>query len=81
MLTSPSTCHWNERMAAIGAPWLFTLDDPKAFLAEFGWTALVVEPGEKGADFGRFPYPLTTGPEPGVPRSFLVTATRHGQLG
>jgi methyltransferase (TIGR00027 family) len=77
MLTSFSTRHWNERMAAIGAPWLFTLDDPKAFLAEFGWSALVVQPGEKGAGFGRFPYPVTTAAEPVVPRSFLVTATRH----
>jgi methyltransferase (TIGR00027 family) len=77
MLTSPLTRHWNERMAAVGAPWLFTSDNPKALLAEFGWSALVVQPGEKEADFGRFPYPVTPATNPGGPRSFLITATRH----
>lgn len=77
MLTSPSTSDWTARMAAAGAPWLFTLDEPEAFLAELGWSAVVVQPGEGTADFGRFPYPLTTRATRGVPRSFLVTATRR----
>jgi methyltransferase (TIGR00027 family) len=76
MLTSPSTRHWNERMAAVGAPWLFTSDEPEAVLAEFGWSATVVQPGEKEADFGRSPYPLSRRGTPGVPQSFLVTAAR-----
>jgi methyltransferase (TIGR00027 family) len=73
MLTSPSTRHWNERMSAVGAPWLFTSDEPEAFLAEFGWSAIVVEPGENGADFGRSPYPVAPRTRFGIPRSFLVT--------
>jgi methyltransferase (TIGR00027 family) len=74
MLTSGSTRHWTERMAAIGAPWLFTSDKPEAFLAEFGWSAGVVQPGENAADFGRFACPVTPRSMSGVPRSFLVTA-------
>jgi methyltransferase (TIGR00027 family) len=73
MLTSPSTRHWNERMSAVGAPWLFTSDKPEALLAEFGWSAIVVQPGENGADFGRFPSPAASRSGLGVPRSFLVT--------
>lgn len=74
MLTCPSTRHWNERMSAAGIPWLFTSDEPEAVLAQFGWAADVVQPGEKGADFGRFPQPVTRCTA-GVPRSLLVTAT------
>jgi methyltransferase (TIGR00027 family) len=73
MLTSPSTRHWNESMSAVGAPWLFTSDEPEAFLAEFGWSAIVVQPGENGADFARFPYSVAPRSTFGVPRSFLVT--------
>jgi methyltransferase (TIGR00027 family) len=76
MLTCPSTRHWNERLSAAGTPWLFTSDEPEAVLARLGWTAEVVQPGEKGADFGRFPQPVTRGTT-GVPRSLLVTATRQ----
>ena len=64
-------------MSAAGTPWLFTSDDPEAALAGFGWSANVVQPGEAGADFGRLPQPVTRCTT-GVPRSFLVTATRQG---
>ncbi len=73
MLTSPATRHWNERMSAAGAPWLFTSEEPEALLAEFGWSAIVVQLGEAGADFGRSPYPVAPRTTFGVPRSFLVT--------
>jgi methyltransferase (TIGR00027 family) len=76
MLTAPSTRHWSDRMAAAGAPWLFTSDEPEAVLADFGWSATVVQPGEDGAGFGRFPDPGAHRSASGVPRSFLVTATR-----
>lgn len=77
MLTCPSTRHWSQRMAAIGAPWLFTPKEPEAILVERGWSAVVVETGEKAADFGRTPYSVTPRTTPGVPRSYLVTATRE----
>jgi len=77
MVTCPSTISWNESMAAIGAPWLYTADEPEALLADFGWSAVVVQPGENDTDFGRYPYPLAARTESGVPRSLLVKAMRR----
>jgi methyltransferase (TIGR00027 family) len=76
MLTSTATRRWNERMAAAGAPWLFTPDEPETLLADFGWSVSVVEPGAGAADFGRYPYVITPRSEASAPRLFLVTATR-----
>ena len=76
MLTAPSTRHWNERMAAAGAPWLFTSDHPELLLAEFGWSASVVQAGEKDASFGRCCGPAKPCTASATPRCFLVTATR-----
>lgn len=76
MLTSPATCRWNERMAPFGAPWLFTADKPGDLLARFGWSSEVIQAGEEGANFGRFPDAMTSRSVPGVPCYFLVTATR-----
>jgi methyltransferase (TIGR00027 family) len=75
-LTSPLTRPRVETMAAKGAPWLFTSDEPEDLLARFGWAATVVQPGEGAADFGRHPYPLTPRSIQGMPRALLVTATR-----
>jgi methyltransferase (TIGR00027 family) len=74
MLTSAATRHWNERMSAAGAPWLFTSERPEALLAEFGWSAKVVESGEAGTDFGRLPRRVAPRATSGEPRSFLATA-------
>jgi methyltransferase (TIGR00027 family) len=76
MLTCPSTRHWNERMSAAGMPWLFTSEHPEALLGKFGWTTEVVQAGEEGANFGRLPQPPPRCTA-GVPRCFLVTATRQ----
>jgi hypothetical protein len=74
MLTAPSTRGWNDWMSAAGAPWLFTSDHPELLLAEFGWSANVVQAGEKDASFGRG-LARQRGTL-GVPRCFLVTGTR-----
>jgi len=74
MLVSRSTRHWSDGMAALGAPWLFTSDEPEAVLAEFGWSASAVQPREPSADFGRA-YPVVPRSQTGIPRSFLTTAT------
>jgi methyltransferase (TIGR00027 family) len=77
MLSSPWTRYWIESMAAAGTPWLFAIDEPEHLLARYGWTATVKQPGEKGADFGRFSYPVTPRSMPGIPRTLLVTAKRE----
>jgi hypothetical protein len=67
-------------MEKSGAPWLFAMDEPEAVLAERGWTATVVQLGEESANCGRWPYPLVPRSVPGIPRSFLVQATRMPRL-
>ena len=74
MLTSPQTRSWIELLAREGAAWISSIDEPEAFLAERGWRARVIEPGEDGAHFGRWPFPVIPRSVPGVPRTFFVTA-------
>jgi methyltransferase (TIGR00027 family) len=76
MLTSPQTRSWIDLLAREGAAWISSIDKPEAFLAERGWRARVVEPGEDRAHFGRWPFPVIPRSEPGVPRTFFVTALR-----
>lgn len=60
-----------------GNPWLFGTEEPEQLLTSCGWTVREVrQPGEDGADFGRWPYPVPPREVPRVPRSFLFTATR-----
>ncbi|MFJ8165344.1 class I SAM-dependent methyltransferase [Streptomyces sp. NPDC096136] len=57
-----------------GNPWLFGTETPEQLLAECGWDVREVrQPGEDGADFGRWPYPVPARSVPRVPRSFLFT--------
>ena len=76
MLTSPQTRSWIELLAREGAAWISSIDEPETFLVERGWRARVVEPGEDGAHFGRWPFPVIPRSEAGVPRTFFVTALR-----
>ncbi|XUM04710.1 hypothetical protein ACQ86F_16695 [Streptomyces venezuelae ATCC 10712] len=57
-----------------GNPWLFGTEEPEALLADCGWAVREVrQPGEDGAAFGRWPYPVPARTVPRVPRSFLFT--------
>jgi methyltransferase (TIGR00027 family) len=76
MLTSPQTRSWIELLAREGVAWISSIDEPEAFFAERGWRAKVVEPGEEGAHFGRWPFPVLPRSVPEVPRTFFVTALR-----
>ncbi|HEY4036154.1 MAG TPA: hypothetical protein VGL94_19520 [Ktedonobacteraceae bacterium] len=76
MPTSPWTRSWVESLEKSGVPWLSTMEEPEVVLAEREWTATVVQFGEESANFGSWPYPTAPRSVPGIPRSFLVTATR-----
>ena len=76
MLTSAETHTWIETLAKEGAAWISSMDHPETFLAERGWRAAVVQPGEDGVHFGRWPFPVLSRSVGGVPRTFFVTATR-----
>jgi len=77
MLTSPETRSWIEMLKKEGTPWISSIDTPEAFLAERGWSATVIQPGEEGAHFWRWPFPVISRAVPGIPRTFFVTATRR----
>jgi methyltransferase (TIGR00027 family) len=54
----------------------FGTDDPETLLADHGWEARVTQPGEREANYGRWPYPVAPRSVPGTPRLFLVRARR-----
>ncbi|MGK7888618.1 MAG: SAM-dependent methyltransferase [Leptolyngbyaceae cyanobacterium] len=54
----------------------FGLDEPETYLAQYGWDAAVVQPGDEGANFSRFPKTFPPRGESDVKRLFFVTAMR-----
>lgn len=74
VLTSPLTVKWVEMQAQAGAPWLGTMDDPIAFLAERGWAANLTQAGAVDAHYGRWPYPIIPTTMPNMPHNWYVTA-------
>lgn len=67
-----------EHLARHDTPWCFGTNEPEALLAGHGWQATAVQPGEKGANFARWPWPVAPRDIAGWPRSFLVIAARTG---
>lgn len=76
-LENPLSRSFMRALAEDGNPWLFGTEEPELLLTSCGWTVREVrQPGEEGADFGRWPYPVAPRGVPRVPRSFLFTAVR-----
>ncbi len=73
---SPVAWPMRAALARRGATGRFGTNDPETLMANHGWKADVTQPGEEGANFGRWPRPRLPREIPGVPRSFLVTARR-----
>ncbi len=78
MLLSPGAWPQLAALARRGARGRFGTNDPEALLARHGWTADATQPGEEGADFGRWTGPVFPRRLPGLPRSFFVRARRPG---
>jgi methyltransferase (TIGR00027 family) len=76
VLASPWTQPWVEMQAAAGAPWIGTMDDPVAFLAERGWRATLTQAGQSEANHGRWTLPVIPTTMPEMPHSWYVTAER-----
>jgi methyltransferase (TIGR00027 family) len=77
VLTSPFMATYLRRLAELGSPWKFGLADPDAFFASKGWQAITVFPGEPEANYGRWVLPVVPRAIPGLPRTFLIRATRN----
>jgi methyltransferase (TIGR00027 family) len=73
---SPVAWPMQVALARRGAPGRFGTNDPETLMAHHGWEADVTQPGEEGANFGRWPRPMIPREVPGLPRSFLVRARR-----
>ncbi|MEM9485717.1 MAG: SAM-dependent methyltransferase [Cyanobacteria bacterium P01_F01_bin.116] len=52
----------------------FGTDTPEKLLSDYGWQASVIQPGDEGANFGRYIEPLPAREVPDVMRVFLVKA-------
>ncbi len=66
-----------EFVEKLGAPWRFGTDEPEALLEPLGWKVTAHDLGTFAAEVGRWPWPVVPRSVPGVPRSFLVEATRR----
>lgn len=76
-LASPWMVSYLAMLEERGSPWRFGTNEPEVLLARHGWTATSVrQPGEEGANFGRWPWPVAPRSVPGLPHSFFVTAVR-----
>jgi methyltransferase (TIGR00027 family) len=73
---SPVAWPMQATLARRGAPGRFGTNDPETLMARHGWEADATQPGEEGANFGRWPRPMVSRDVPGLPRSFLVRARR-----
>ncbi|MFJ2937533.1 class I SAM-dependent methyltransferase [Streptomyces sp. NPDC087219] len=81
-LENPLARGFMKALEEDGNPWLFGTEEPETLLADCGWTVREVrQPGEDGADFGRWPYPVPARSVPRVPRSFLFTCDLPGANG
>jgi len=75
-LTHPVTRPWVDMQAALGAPWLGTMDDPRGLLHAAGWQADLVQLGEEGASYGRWDLPVPPPDRTDLPHHWFVTARR-----
>ncbi|OKH39775.1 hypothetical protein NIES2119_05890 [[Phormidium ambiguum] IAM M-71] len=57
--------------------WQFGSDRPENLLQNYGWDATVVQPGEEGANFGRYSECPPSRNVPGTRQVFLVTAKKN----
>jgi len=65
-----------KKLAELGCPWHFGVDDPEALVARYGWQGRMVMPGEPDAHFDRWRYPVMPRTVPGIPRAYFVHARR-----
>ena len=75
-LESPWTQSYLQVLEREKAPWKFGTNEPEALLALHGWRATVRRPGDEGASYGRWPFPVPPRNTPGFPESYLITAAR-----
>jgi len=73
---SPFMRRWLRAMEEEGLEFHFGTDDPEGLLSRHGWQPHVRLLSEVGTGFSRWPLPPMQRGMPGLPVSYLVTATR-----
>jgi len=76
LFITPAAWPLQTALAWRGAPGRFGTNDPETLMVRHGFEADVTQPGETGANYGRWPSPMLPRAMPGLPRSFLVRARR-----
>ncbi|GAA0614168.1 SAM-dependent methyltransferase [Streptomyces crystallinus] len=76
-LTLPRMRPLLEVFAGWGCPWLFGTDEPEALFDRYGFTVSAPQPGEPGADFGRWPDPVPPRAKRDQRRVFFVNGRRR----
>jgi methyltransferase (TIGR00027 family) len=75
-IRSPFMRRWLRAMEEEGLEFRFGTDDPESMLGRHGWQPEVKLLSEVGIAMGRWPLPPMQRGMPGLPVSYLVTATR-----
>lgn len=75
-LRAPSTRKMLALFSQWGSPWLFGSDKPEQLLGSYGFDVTAVQPGEPGADYGRWHDSVVSRDVPGIPRVFYVHGRR-----
>jgi methyltransferase (TIGR00027 family) len=75
-LRAPSTRKLLALFSQWGSPWLFSSDKPEQLLGSYGFDVTAVQPGEPGADYGRWHDSVVGRDVPGIPRVFYVHGRR-----
>ncbi|URM89283.1 SAM-dependent methyltransferase [Streptomyces sp. MRC013] len=76
-LTLPHMRGLLDVFAGWNCPWLFGTDEPEELFDQHGFSVRALQPGEAGADFGRWPDPVPPRSERDVRRVFFVSGRRH----
>ncbi|MCX5388035.1 SAM-dependent methyltransferase [Streptomyces sp. NBC_00083] len=76
-LTLPHMRGLLDVFAGWGCPWLFGTDEPEDLFDRYGFDVRATQPGEAGADFGRWPDPVPPRDERDVRRVFFVHGRRR----
>ncbi len=66
-----------EFLEDLGARWRFGTDEPEALLEPLGWNVIAHDLATFAAETGRWPWLLLPRWVPGIPRIFLIEATKR----
>jgi len=76
LLNAPHLAATLNYMQKLGAPWVFSTDEPAALVERHGWTATLTDMAVPGNRWGRWPHPPVPADVPDAPRGYFVEAAK-----